>query len=89
MIDMPEFISGGDDSMFSFLSKNISLRDSVYGKVVVGFTVDREGQVKKEKILKSLSPLNDEEVLRVIKLLKFKKQIREFSCQLPVIFDPE
>ena len=89
MIEMPEFISGGDDSMLSFLSKNISLRDSVYGKVVVVFKVDKEGQVKKEKILKSLSPLNDEEVLRAIKLLKFKKQKRESWCQLPVLFDPE
>ncbi len=87
--DMPEYLHGGEDGMLKFLSENILIKDSVYGKIVVGFTVDTKGKVKDANIIKSLCPLNDAEVLRVVKLLEFSKPKKDTYMNLPIDIDGE
>lgn len=70
--DSPEY-PGGFTAMKDFLKENmIYPADSVEGKVYVSFTVDTLGHAKDIRIKKSLSPLADAEVIRVVKLLVFK-----------------
>jgi len=64
---------GGIIAIRSFLSENIVYpSDNVEGKVYVSLTVDTSGRVTNVQIKKSLSPLADAEVVRVMKLMVFK-----------------
>jgi TonB family protein len=64
---------GGIAAMKSFLEDNIVYpADSVEGKVTISAIVDGTGHVTNVKIKRSLSPLADAEVIRVVKLMVFK-----------------
>ena len=70
--DSPEY-PGGFQAMKDFLQENLVYpADSVEGKVYVSLVVDALGRVTNVKIKKSLSPLADAEVSRVVKLMVFK-----------------
>ncbi len=71
--EMPEY-PGGQDSLFSFIAKNVeypvAAQDKeVEGKVYIGFVVDETGTVTNAKVLKGVDPDLDKEALRVINLL--------------------
>lgn len=89
--DSPEY-PGGFQAMKDFLKENIVYpADSVEGKVYISFTVDTLGHVTNIQIKKSLSPLADAEVIRVVKLLVFKPALLEgkpiqSKFSLPVTF---
>lgn len=68
----PEY-PGGLIAMRNFFKENIVYpSDSVEGKVYVSLTIDTLGRVQNVRIKKSLSPLADAEVIRVVKLMIFK-----------------
>lgn len=89
--DSPEY-PGGMVALKDFLKENIVYpADSIEGKVYVSFTVDTLGRAKDIKIKRSLSPLADAEVIRVVKLLVFKPALIEgkpihSKFSLPVTF---
>ncbi|WP_281636675.1 TonB family protein [Flavobacterium marginilacus] len=67
----PEFI-GGIDSLNVFIKRNINhskLKLSENGIVYVEFIIDNKGNIKDEKIKRSLSELADKEALRIIKIM--------------------
>ncbi|WP_294674279.1 energy transducer TonB [uncultured Fluviicola sp.] len=92
--DSPEY-PGGWAALKDFLKENIVYpADSIEGKVYVSFTVDTAGHVTDVRIKKSLSPLADAEVIRVVKLLVFKPALLEgkpirSKFSLPVTFNRE
>lgn len=92
--DSPEY-PGGFAALKDFLKENMVYpADSVEGKVYVSFTVDTLGRTKDIKIKRSLSPLADAEVIRVVKLLVFKPALLEgkpihSKFSLPVTFSRE
>lgn len=69
--EMPTF-KGKDVGEFSKWVKerieypDIALANGVQGKVFVGFTVEADGSVKNVAVIRSLSKLFDEEVVRVV-----------------------
>ena len=68
--EMPEF-PGGEDEMSKYLAENITYPEKVRqlgieGLVVVSFIVDKKGNVKDAKILKSAIKELDKEALRVV-----------------------
>ena len=70
--EYPEY-PGGIKAMRCFFEENLVYpSDSVEGKVYVSLVVDTIGRVTNVIIKKSLSPLADAEVVRVIKLMIFK-----------------
>lgn len=74
--DSPEY-PGGMIAMRKFFKENIIYpSDSVEGKVYVLFTVDTSGRTQDIQIKKSLSPLADAEMVRVIGLMIFKPATR-------------
>lgn len=91
---MPEY-PGGIAAMKSFLQENIVYpADSIEGKVYVSATVDAKGIVTNVQIKRSLSPLTDAEVIRVVKLMVFKPALFNgkpvnSTFSLPVNFTSE
>lgn len=70
---MPEF-PGGTEALMGYLSKNVKYpesakKNSVQGKVIIQFIVNKKGQVVSPKITKSVSPELDAEALRVIRAM--------------------
>jgi TonB family protein len=71
--ELPEF-PGGEDAMMTWIAANINypaeaLKGKIQGKVYVSFTVSAAGKVKDAVITKSVSPLLNEEAIRVISSL--------------------
>ena len=65
---------GGQQALLDFLRQNVNYpeqakKDSIEGRVVVGFVIDTDGSITDPKIVKSVHPLLDAEALRVVKLM--------------------
>lgn len=70
----PVFKDGGEVGLRKFILKNMhypEMDEPVAGKVYVGFTVDTLGNVTDVKIKRGLTPLADEEAIRIVKMLTF------------------
>ncbi len=70
--DMPTF-NGGDPAIEfrKFVAQNLKYpeaahKDSISGRVIVQFTVNKEGSVENAVIVRSVDPYLDEEALRVV-----------------------
>lgn len=73
VVQMPEY-EGGKSALKKFLENNIKYpadakAKNIHGRVIVQFVVDKEGNVKDAKGVKSVYPSLDAEALRVIKKL--------------------
>jgi TonB family protein len=70
---MPTY-PGGEIALLRFLKDNIIYPPDLDkdGTVYVQYKIDSLGNVVEPKILRGLSPSADSEVLRVVKLLKYK-----------------
>ena len=69
--DMPEF-PGGSQKLLEYLKENthypeIAEKNGVQGRVVVTFTVEKDGSITEAKIVKSVDQSLDEEAFRVVK----------------------
>lgn len=93
---MPEF-PGGEYAFRTYIGKNIKYPDDakktgIKGKVFVSFIIDKDGNVKNPKIVKSVSPSIDKEALRVISSLpkwtpgKKDGKIVAVSYTVPITF---
>ena len=86
--DMPEF-PGGVAEMMKFLSTNIkypasALKDSIVGRVVVSFIVEKDGSVSSPKIQKHVTDDLDAEAVRVIELMPKWKPGRQNGREVRV-----
>ena len=68
---MPSF-PGGDEELFKFLSHNMeypeaAVKNKVKGRVIVRFTIDKDGNVTSPEVVEGVSPELDAEALRVVK----------------------
>jgi TonB family protein len=69
----PQF-PGGESKLMDFIANNlrypeIDMRKGVQGKVIVQFIIDKSGEVRDPKILRSVSPTIDAEAIRMVNLL--------------------
>jgi len=72
---MPEF-PGGTAKMMEFLAANFKWPDGdicVQGRVVVQFTVKKDGSIDDVEVIRSIHPDFDKEAVRVVKLLAHVK----------------
>ena len=70
---MPTF-KGGDAALMKYLSENIKYPEAAekageQGRVVVSFTVEKDGAVADVKVARSVTPTLDAEAVRVIKAM--------------------
>ena len=73
-VDQMASYPGGIPALMDFLNENIKYpeqaeREGIEGRVVAGFIVKRDGSVSNIEILKSVHPLLDAEVVRVMSLM--------------------
>ncbi|HEX2865825.1 MAG TPA: energy transducer TonB [Ignavibacteriales bacterium] len=95
--EMPRF-SEGEDGLLSFLSTNINYpelarRVGVEGKVMVGFTVEKNGTLSNLRVLKSIGGGCDEEAMRVVALTagkwipgKQNGRAVKVNISIPIVF---
>lgn len=67
---MPSF-EGGDPGLMDFLKKNLSAAGPK-GLVVLSFVIRKDGRLEDIEVIKSLSPAQDAEALRVVRLMEGK-----------------
>ena len=77
--DMKERTTCSQTKLFEFLAKNLvypedAKKNNIQGKVFCSFTVSKNGKILDVKILKSLSPTCDKEVLRIVELMNNMKE---------------
>ena len=70
---MPQF-PGGETALMKYLQENVvypseAVKDSVQGRVVVQFVIDRLGNVGEVKVVHSVHDLLDAEAVRLVKTL--------------------
>ncbi len=87
---MPEF-PGGEDALFSFLSKNLRYpmferENGITGVVFVSFVVNSTGEIDQIEILRSPSSGFNEEVIRVVKKMPVWKAGIQGGQKVPVRF---
>ena len=73
-VDQMASYPGGTPALMDFLKENIKYpeqaeREGIEGRVVAGFIVERDGSVSNIEIIKSVHPLLDAEVVRVLSLM--------------------
>ena len=71
---MPEY-PGGEAAIFKHLFENIkypvdAMENGIQGRVVVDFTIEKDGSISNPTVKRSLCPSLDAEAIRVIKTLK-------------------
>ena len=93
---MPEF-EGGKEALYRYLSKNILYPDAarennIEGRVIVHFTIKRDGNVDDIKVTRGIGGGCDEEAARVVrgmppwKAARHKRKNIVFTETLPVEF---
>ncbi|UBM60311.1 TonB family protein [Marinilongibacter aquaticus] len=87
---MPEF-PGGVKAMYAFISEhmkypNAAQRANVSGKVYVKFAVEKDGQISRISVLKSVGFGCDDEAIRVIKSMPKWNPGRQNGKSVPVWF---
>ena len=73
VVDMPVFM-GGYEGLLNFLGQNLkypqdAFKQGIEGRVVVRFTVSKEGSIKDINVIRSLSPSCDAEAVRVVSIM--------------------
>ncbi len=71
-VEVNASFNGGDLKTFeTWVMENLkypeeAIKDSIYGKVIIQFSVDKTGAVCETKVIRSVNPLLDNEALRVV-----------------------
>jgi len=71
--ELPEYL-GGEKGLRKFLSKNFkypkeAITKGITGRVIVGFLINKEGEIIGPHIVKGVHPLLDSEALRIVGLM--------------------
>lgn len=73
--NMPEF-PGGNSALMEFIAQNIKYPQAiaqgeaaVSGRVIVTFTIKKDGSISDPKVVRSVHPLLDKEALRIVGLM--------------------
>lgn len=71
-VDKQASFPGGNQNINPYIAKNIvypndAIRQEIEGKVIVTFTIDKEGQIADVKVRQSVHPLLDTAAVNIIK----------------------
>ena len=72
--EAPQFLNGGIENLYNFLSKNlrypsISKKKGIQGRVMVSFIINKDGSTSDFQVIKSVDPYLDKEALRVMSMM--------------------
>jgi len=74
--NMPTIIGGQKALYENLIYPEFAQRANIEGRVAVQFIIDKKGNVTEPEIIRSVHPKLDEEVLRIIKLVKFSPGVQ-------------
>ena len=97
---MPSFRGGNNGELVTYLQQQVqqfaaTIAGRVVGRAFVSFTVGKDGVVRNVRIVKSLQPLVDAEVVRIVRALtgfapgKQNGQVVAVSLTLPITLIPK
>jgi len=97
IVEEQPLFPGGEEALLAWITKNThypdeALEAGVSGKVYVGFVISQKGKVTDVKLLRGVSPVLDDEAVRVVKLIPDWTPGRQsgrpvrVSFQVPVSF---
>ena len=77
VVPIAEYYEGGKDAMYKFINENINYpvnakRNRIQGEVILTVDLTADGKANNIKVVKNIGGGCGEEVLRVVKLMKFK-----------------
>ncbi len=97
IVEQQPSFPGGNKALLKFIDDNIQYSKEmeeicVSGRVIVSFTIERDGSVTDAKVVKSIHPLFDKEALRVVNLMpkwspaKENGETKKVTYNLPISF---
>ncbi|MDO4770587.1 M56 family metallopeptidase [Porphyromonas sp.] len=89
--NMPEYIDEGEGGLMKALARMVkypeeAINKNINGRVIVGFIVEKDGNLSNVKVIKSAHPLLDAEAVRVVEQLKFTPGRQEDGTPVRVRF---
>jgi hypothetical protein len=93
IVQMPEYKNGGDSGMQVFLRKNLNpLLDTGVHKIVVNFTVGKNGRVSKCKVVEGQNSSFNSKVIMLFSMMEFipgrtDGKLEEYNLRLPIILE--
>jgi protein TonB len=92
IIPVAEHYAGGKEALLADIQKNLQYppmakRNRVHGECVIAFTLEENGKMVNQKLIKNIGAGCGEEAMRVVKNLKFKAPGYRVDATVPVRFD--
>ena len=91
--ETPPQVRGGREGLENFIRKHLdSTAGGTEGKVIVSFTVEKDGSISDPKVVRSLNAEADKEALRVVGLMpkwspgSLNGERRDVKYTMPIIF---
>jgi protein TonB len=92
IIPVAEHYEGGKEALLEDIQKNLQYppmakRNRVHGECIVAFTLEENGKMVNQKLIKNIGAGCGEEAMRIVKNLKFKAPGYKVNATVPVRFD--
>jgi protein TonB len=92
IIPVAEHYEGGKEALLADIQKNlqyppVAKRNRVHGECVIAFTLEENGKMVNQKLIKNIGGGCGEEAMRVVRNLKFKAPGYRVDATVPVRFD--
>lgn len=89
-LPVAEYYAGGQEALLADIQKMIvyppmAKRNRIQGECIVGITLEADGKINNQKLIKSVVGCGDE-AMRVVKNLKFNAPGYRFDTTVPVRF---
>lgn len=86
-----EFYAGGREALLADIQKSlvyppVAKRNRVHGECIVAFTLDENGKILNQKLIKQIGGGCGAEAMRVVKNLRFKAPGYRVDATVPVRF---
>jgi protein TonB len=91
-IPVAEHYEGGKEALLADIQKSIAYppvakRNRVHGECIVAFTLEEDGKIVNQKLIKNIGAGCGEEAMRVVKNLRFKAPGYRVDATVPVRFN--
>lgn len=92
IIPVAEHYEGGKEALLADIQKKMQYppmakRNRVHGECVVAFTLEENGKMVNQKLIKNIGAGCGEEAMRIVKDLKFKAPGYRVDATVPIRFD--
>ncbi len=92
VIPVAEHYEGGKEALLADIQKNlvyppVAKRNRVHGECIVAFTLDENGKMVNQKLIKNIGAGCGDEAMRIVRGLKFKAPGYRVDATVPVRFD--